>query len=123
MTRITYKVDKGIAKGEADTYTLIAIGHSGYATVGKDIVCASVSTLMYTLAAMLRKHPEYIEDGTLKYSFEERNENNEPKAFVSVSPKPYPMAEDMIEEIFETIVSGMELLHDNYSNNVNLVKK
>lgn len=45
-------IDAGFFK-ENDGFRVIITGHAGYATEGQDIVCASVSTLFYTMVGYL----------------------------------------------------------------------
>ena len=59
MTNITTKeTDKHV--------TVDIVGHAGYAEQGKDIVCAGVSTLAYTLINNLDR-----ENGGIKYSIKD----------------------------------------------------
>lgn len=46
MTTVTYK-------GKDEVFELTAEGHAGYAEIGKDIVCASVSILAYQLGQIV----------------------------------------------------------------------
>lgn len=47
MTQIEVRYDI-----EAMTFSLIALGHSGYDVMGKDIVCASISSLTQFFASL-----------------------------------------------------------------------
>lgn len=113
MVNITYKAPTA----EDSLFRIICTGHASYAEKGKDIVCSSVSILLYTLVESLLKHPEYYGKGGLKYSLETG------KAMIDCKSKNFPMAEDMLDEVFETIVTGFELLAQNYPNNVKLDRK
>lgn len=44
MTRVEYAREDG-------KFSLLCLGHAGYADVGNDIVCAAISTLVQTLVA------------------------------------------------------------------------
>ena len=47
MTTVKYK-------GQGKVFELTAEGHTGYAEIGQDIVCASVSILAYQLAQVVK---------------------------------------------------------------------
>lgn len=65
-------------------------GHSGYAEIGKDIVCAAISTLVQSLYRFLivtNNQVEYIDDdGLFEIELIELNENgiNIIKEFISI---------------------------------------
>lgn len=50
-----------IEREEYDEHTITIDGHANYAEAGKDIVCASVSMLVTSLAAMLDYYEENYE--------------------------------------------------------------
>ena len=85
-------------------------GHAGQAEKGKDIVCAAVSILFYTLAQavtdsadMLEKKPEiWTEDGN-----------------GSVSCKPKKAFLATIQRTYWTILTGIELLAEEYKEYIN----
>ena len=56
MTRIELKKERGI-------YKLSAVGHAGYDNSGRDIVCAAISVLIFSLASRLE---ELDREGGLK---------------------------------------------------------
>lgn len=47
-----------VIKGNAPELALEITGHAGYADVGRDIVCAGVSSLAMTLAAHMAQHAD-----------------------------------------------------------------
>lgn len=102
MTNITY---------DRDDLSVTAIGHSGYAESGADIVCSSISALMFALASyavklndrgMLREAP------TIR--FDEGN--------AEVSVYVIGIYERQARMTFDSICSGFEWLGRNYKNNV-----
>lgn len=81
-------------------FTVKAEGHAGYDEYGKDIVCASISMLCYTLS-------ECIHDG----------------AVMEKSGEFYLTCQGADEEDWQrlrVITEGFRLLANNYSKNVNL---
>lgn len=83
-------------------------GHAGYAPVGQDIVCASVSTLFYTLAQnvrilncekKLKSHDIVLQEGYSRIKAEAlKNYENE------------------VNLLFEYIKIGLQLLEHSYSS-------
>lgn len=103
MTKVIYK---------PCDFSLLLHGHAGYAEAGKDIVCAGLSALMYTIPASLRARGiRYFldlgaADGTASI-----------KAYPDVEQR-YPC---MI--IFETIAEGIALMAEHYPDNVKYSKE
>ncbi len=94
MTEITYRV-------KGNRHTLILRGHTGYGIRGQDIVCAAVSSHIFTLLHALEKYDcEIISEG-------EMNENGE--AVVDAV-----IYEPVMEAIFASIADGLVLLSENY---------
>lgn len=88
-------------------YEISVSGHANYAEEGKDIVCAAVSMLFYTLAASLDEKictcEKTIDKGssTIKCIPQEKYVQN-------------------IALIFWTIMNGFELLAESYQDHVKL---
>lgn len=101
MVRIQMKI------GEDGTCELIANGHANYAERGKDIVCASVSILIYTLIASIDE-----KDLSAPAAIEMR----EGETLIMVKPKSENRGE--ICAVFEVIANGFELLQKNFPENV-----
>ena len=85
-----------------DRKTLIVYekGHAGYGSKGEDIVCAGVSTLLYTYAAMLTKlgaEPKIID------------ENNR----FMITPKKTGKRE---EAAWESMIEGLHMLASYYED-------
>lgn len=57
MTRVDYWHDDG-----SGIHYLSVLGHAGYASEGKDIVCAAVSAVSWTLLGFLHNAREDIEE-------------------------------------------------------------
>ena len=99
MINITFK---------PEAFELKLDGHANYEESGKDIVCSAVSTLFYTLGnALFQSVDMLIEPPTF----------NEEKGFLSCKPK-----EEYIVNITRTdwtILVGLEMVAENYPQNVN----
>lgn len=103
---ITVEVDK-------INYVVTISGHAGYSEEkGKDIVCAAVSILTYTLEDTLDKHAKYM----LDYRCED-------KGMVKVRCVPQEGYARDIDTVLEYFTNGIRLLHENYPNNVLLILK
>ena len=86
-------------------YSLTATGHAGYSEPGKDdIVCASVSTLFYTLA-------NYLE----QIGAEELSATDEDDFHIEC--KAFPNDES-VSTAFNMAVYGLNLLNETYPDNV-----
>ena len=80
------------AEYDLDSLTLSVHGHAGYAQRGKDIVCAGVSTLVYTLC------------GVCGVDFGEKIQvANEHRA------------------VFEAVIYGLRMIAESFPENLNLV--
>lgn len=84
-------------------------GHTGYAEQGKDIVCAGVSTLAYTLINQLTN----LEKEGVKVSFQMQ----EGYAKVTFSGN-----EKIIKPVEDTIFTGFETLFENFPQNLSLTR-
>ena len=102
MTRITW---------DAAENRMEFKGHAGGGEAGKDLICAAVSTLMYTLIEAVGNHFEalmpniYMADG---------------EASVSCSPGKGHKA--VCWTIMETVFTGCELLAKEYPEHVQAIK-
>lgn len=96
---------------DAKELSLTMKGHAGYAEEGKDIVCAAVSILFYTLAEALEK------SGALATPLEKSVDEGE----VSLKATPKKGFEGNVSLIFYTILSGIQLLVDDYKDYVELI--
>lgn len=85
-------------------YHLDATGHAGYSMNGDDIVCASVSTLFYTLANYLDQ--KGADDLT---GDDEGNFTIECKGLYH---------DEVVHTAFQMTVMGLMLLEENYPDNV-----
>jgi uncharacterized protein YsxB (DUF464 family) len=97
-----------------DGFTLTVKGHAGYAEAGKDIFCAAASTLATTLAqcvtnmhhqGWLRETPtvELVSGNTV------------------ISCKPKLSRRGKARRIYDTIMTGYELLSFNYPAYITMV--
>ena len=85
-------------------------GHAQYAEEGKDIVCAAVSILFYTLVETLEAGHDMLSHKNVKKTIK--------KGESCVSCKPLKAYEANINLIFFTIMNGIQLLADDYPENV-----
>lgn len=102
MTRITY--DRLELKVTIE-------GHANHDEMGKDIVCAGISSLTYTLAMYVDKLNHFgktlfvpnirLDDGNAEISVVVRGKN-----------------EHQVREVFDAICEGYELLSQTYPDNV-----
>ena len=93
------------------TYTLDVKGHSNFDEKGKDIVCAAISTLFYTLSESINNASEMI-DGDIICSNEDGNGHLE--------FKPKEEYEANVSLICWTILNGFEMMAEHYKEYVTL---
>ena len=104
MIKIIYKADP-----EGGKLTMRAEGHAGYAPAGQDIVCAAVSCLMQTLA----------------YSAAEDEHTSSCIYQGKEGPVLNVEAGDsvLMRDKFELVADGLDLLAEQYPENVNFKKR
>lgn len=100
----------GIRVGEFDVRVR---GHAGYAEVGKDIVCAAVTVLCYALGGMLAR----AEDEGLLLG-EATVEMNPGDIHIACRPK----NKKAVRRIFDTALLGMEMVANEYPQNVRIMR-
>lgn len=100
-----------VLKREGGGYVLLAEGHADYDRSGRDIVCAALSALIYSLAAEL----ERMEDEGLLY----------PGAFAELKPgraemafRPRLKGRKRAEGALGVFCRGLEMLSEEYPENV-----
>lgn len=103
MINITY---------EPSTYTLTAKGHAG-GKKGKDLVCAAVSTLFYTLAASIMESSVMLEEEPIFKDDDDAEEK-------IISCKPKKGSEGNIQRSFWTILVGIRHLQAQFPEKVYL---
>lgn len=85
-------------------------GHAQSGEVGHDLVCASASILIYTLASFVQNLKD---SGQVRYNFAVLNEGD---AIVSCqTPNRYKGA---VTLVFDSICGGFELLARDYPDNI-----
>lgn len=89
-------------------HTITIKGHSGYAPIGEDIVCAGVSTLAYTLRARLEEIKAWDYDVKDKHG----------EMTISCTITPYD--QDM-EEAVEFAMTGFKLMAKHYPKWVKVI--
>lgn len=95
-----------------ETMTIKFKGHAGYDEYGKDIVCASASTLFYTLSESLLKCGHMFKKGSLKIKEDGR--------VTSISCKPLKRYEANVQLMYWTVLNGLWLLAWSYPQNATL---
>ena len=100
MINITFK---------SETLTLEVKGHAGQNEKGKDIVCAAISALFYTLAKALTDSEKMLKK---KPIIKENNGDG----LISCQPK--KEYEGNIARTYWTILVGMELIANEYKDYV-----
>jgi len=106
MITITYRQEK---------YSLTIKGHANYDEKGKDIVCAGVSTLFYTLCNALLKAPKtwFKEEPDMADSLTSKT------GVSHIKCTPAKGYETYITLMLETILTGAELIASKYPDHVN----
>lgn len=103
MINITFK---------PNTMELIIKGHAEHGKKGKDIVCAAVSTLFYTLGEALWQSSSMLyEEPLIK--------EEEGDAYIVCHPK--EEYEGNIARTYWTILIGMQMIAEQYPKNVKFV--
>lgn len=87
-------------------------GHAGQAEKGKDIVCAAVSILFYTLAQSVIDSTEMLEEEPV-INIEDGNG--------TVSCKPKQTFLGTIQRTYWTVLEGLQLVADEYKEYVNFI--
>lgn len=90
-------------------HKLLLEGHAGYSEEGKDIVCAAVSILFYTLAHDLEEIIGCLEGPAAK-------EIGKDGSSIACTPK--KGYEGNVELIYWSIINGLQLLAVDYPDNI-----
>ena len=100
MIEITFK---------PETLELSVSGHANYGKKGKDIVCAAVSALFYTLSESLNQSEDML------YT-EPKFSDVEGEGYLRCHPKEEYRGN--IEMMYWTILTGMQMIADSYPKHV-----
>ena len=84
-------------------------GHAKHGKKGEDIVCAAISTLFYTLGEALHQSEDMM---TSPVVIDDKDGNG----YIKCSPKEEYVGN--VTRTYWTILVGMELVANNYPNNV-----
>ena len=84
-------------------------GHAQHGKKGEDIVCAAISTLFYTLGEALNQSEDMM-TGPIVF------DDNDGKGYIQCDPKEEYLGN--VARTYWTILVGMELVANNYPNNV-----
>jgi uncharacterized protein YsxB (DUF464 family) len=93
------------------TFTIDITGHAEHGKKGEDIVCSAISTLFYTLGQALYESKHMMAEDIV-FSDEDGNGH--------LSCKPKAEYEANVSLIFWTILTGFDLVVENYRKNVKL---
>ena len=105
MITVSYRI-------EGDTLTLRVKGHAGSAPAGQDLLCAAVTALSYTLA-------QAVTDAADKLENEPMIELRE--GFAKVSSKPLEAYRPGVMVMYQTILSGFQMLSGNYPGQIKVI--
>ena len=94
-----------------NTFTLDITGHAEHGKKGEDIVCSAISTLFYTLGQALYDSKHMMAEDIV-FSDEDGNGH--------LSCKPKAEYESNVSLIYWTILTGFNLVVENYRKNVKL---
>lgn len=94
-----------------DKYTLCITGHAEYDEKGKDIVCAAISTLFYTLAESLYDARQML-DEDMQFSDKDGN------GYIKATPN--KEFEANVSLIYWTVLKGFETVAKTYKEYVTL---
>lgn len=81
-------------------------GHSGFAEIGKDLVCAGITTLVMALIDAVQEEPGY--DANVKYE----------EGSIEVTCLPDEAHRDQCFEDFRVILCGLDRLAGSFPDNV-----
>jgi len=95
-----------------EIFELEITGHAGQADKGKDIVCAAVSALFYTLAEALCESREMLED-TPNIKEEDGN------GYIKCIPKEEYVGN--IARTYWTVLVGLQMMAEHYSKYINFI--
>lgn len=104
MVEIEYAT---VERGQFDEHILTLEGHANYDTKGKDIVCASISILVTTLATMLDYYDENYESQVVE----------EGKVDIRYVCK---AGDVWTETVFQMTMEGLELIANRYPDYVSV---
>ena len=91
------------------TMELLVNGHAGHGKKGKDIVCAAVSTLFYTLGESLMQSSSMLSEEALV-------KDEEGDGYIVCCPK--EEYEGNIARTYWTVLVGMQMIAEQYPKNV-----
>lgn len=102
MINITFK---------SEDWELSVSGHAGHGKKGEDIVCSAVSILFYTLAESLTQSASQLKEEPII-------QEEDGEGYICCNPKEEYVGN--IARTYWTILNGMQLIADNYPDNVTL---
>ena len=102
----TVKITRAPTRG-GTVFTLEAKGHAGAAPAGHDIVCAGISTLLYTLAEMLSVD-DFDADPIIRF----------PGAGAFIQVTATDENEARVEAAFDFAETGLRLLQQEYPHHI-----
>ena len=106
MTKVTIQKNKDRVIG------FVIEGHSGFANLGEDIVCASISILAYTAINSLNAVAQ-IDKDDIDYRIDQE------LGYLKVAVH---NSNDKAQVIFDTFIVGIQMLAEDYKDYVTLIK-
>lgn len=98
-------------KRDGIVYGFKSVGHAYYDDVGKDIVCSSVSAVLFSVAE------------TLEEEVEVRIKIDESKGMMAVKIKDDSYKNDRIQAILKVALKGIEGIKREYANYIEIKSK
>lgn len=95
-----------------DSYIISITGHAGFDDKGKDIVCAAISAIAYTLLNALK----WAEDEScLNIRVENVSDGN-----IYLEVLPYDFSKERIDTIIDTCIIGFSLIEEEYPDYITI---
>lgn len=95
-----------------DKFLIVAEGHSGFAENGKDVVCAGVSTLLYTLLNTLLDEESSDRVRIMR--------NIVRDGYMSIEFEAFDYAKERVNGIVDACITGLQMLAEAYPHNVRM---
>lgn len=100
------------AQWAQEGFYIEAKGHSGFDRAGKDIVCAAISTLIFTAVIMTEKMHSA---GQLRQSSADIREG-----YVKITACAIEGKREKLQGIFESVTAGLQLLEESFPENIKI---
>lgn len=98
-------------KKQDEEYTMTMNGHSGYGEYGKDIVCASISTLAFTWINQLQEFER------INFAKITQLDMRDGEIFLR-----FKSSKDVVLWAFKTIITGFLMLEEKFPQNLSVIR-